>query len=44
MFESIHPICGHENLLAGMALDPDWVLDMVTVYSELAVELQRTLF
>ena len=27
-----------------MALDPDWVLDMVTVYSELAVELQRTLF
>ena len=44
VFESIHPICGHENLLAGMALDPDWVLDMVTVYSELAVELQRTLF
>ncbi len=31
-FELMHPVCGHENLLMGMALDPDWVREMVTMY------------
>lgn len=44
VFELMHPICGHENLLIGMALDPDWVRDMVDTYSRLNVELQEILF
>jgi len=29
IFELIHPVCGHEYMLIGMAVDPDWVKDMV---------------
>ena len=29
-FEQMHPVCGHEHMLMGMALDPDWVIDMAT--------------
>jgi Uroporphyrinogen-III decarboxylase len=44
VFELMHPVCGHENLLIGMALDPEWVCDMVDTYSRLTVELQEILF
>ncbi|HOQ67692.1 MAG TPA: uroporphyrinogen decarboxylase family protein [Candidatus Atribacteria bacterium] len=44
VFELIHPVCGHEYMLMGMALDPDWVRDMVDTYSRLTVELQEILF
>ncbi len=44
VFECIHPMCGHENLLIGMALDPAWVADMVDTYANLTLELQRLLF
>ncbi len=44
VFESIHPVCGHEHMLAGMALDPDWVKDMADTYAYLTVELQKILF
>lgn len=44
VFESIHPVCGHENMLVGMALDPDWVRDMAETYADLAIELQKMLF
>lgn len=44
VFESMHPVCGHENLLVGMALDPDWIHDMADTYSKLIVSLQRILF
>lgn len=44
VFELMHPVCGHENLLVGMALDPDWIRDMVETYSTLIVELQEILF
>ncbi len=27
-FEQMHPVCGHEYMLMGMALDPDWVKDI----------------
>ncbi len=43
-FEMIHPVCGHEYMLMGMAEDPDWVVDMVTTYTRLVVELQKMLF
>ena len=36
-FEQMHPLCGHENMLAGMALDPDWVKDMVQTYADLTL-------
>lgn len=44
VFESIHPMCGHENMLVGMALDPEWVADMANTYASLTVELQKMLF
>lgn len=44
VFECMHPLCGHENMLAGMALDPDWVRDMAMTYARLIVELQKILF
>ena len=44
VFELMHPVCGHEYMLMGMALDPDWVKDMVTTYSELTLALQEMLF
>lgn len=44
VFEQMHPVCGHEYMLMGMALDPDWIRDMVDTYSALTVELQEMLF
>lgn len=44
VFELMHPVCGHEYMLMGMALDPDWIKDMVDTYSRLTVELQEILF
>ena len=41
VFESMHPVCGHEYMLIGMAMDPDWVRDMVNTYARLTVELRR---
>ncbi len=38
VFECIHPVCGHENMLIGMALDPDWVRDMCNVYADLIIK------
>jgi uroporphyrinogen decarboxylase len=44
VFELMHPVCGHEYMLMGMALDPDWVKDMASTYSTLTLELQEELF
>ncbi|MCL2030940.1 MAG: hypothetical protein FWG93_05290 [Oscillospiraceae bacterium] len=44
VFECIHPVCGHENMLVGMALDPEWVADMAEAYAGLTVRLQDILF
>lgn len=44
VFEQMHPVCGHEYMLMGMVLDPDWIKDMVDTYSRLTVELQEILF
>ncbi len=44
VFELMHPVCGHEHMLVGMAQDPEWVTDMVTTYSRLLIELQEILF
>jgi len=44
VFELMHPVCGHEYMLMGMALDPEWVCDMTETYSRLTIELQELLF
>ena len=36
-FEQMHPMCGHEYMLMGMALDPDWVKDMVMTYADMTI-------
>jgi len=43
-FEQMHPLCGHEHMLAGMALDPEWVKDMVSVYVDLTIHHLEILF
>ncbi len=44
VFELMHPVCGHEYMLMGMAEDPEWVQDMVATYSQLTIDLQEILF
>ncbi len=44
VFELMHPVCGHEHMLVGMALDPDWVRDMASTYADLTIALQEILF
>lgn len=44
VFELLHPVCGHEHMLLGMALDPDWIKDMVNTYADLIINLMETLF
>jgi uroporphyrinogen decarboxylase len=44
VFEQMHPICGHEHMLIGMALDPEWIADMADVLSDLTIRLMEQLF
>lgn len=44
VFELMHPVCGHQYMLMGMAMDPDWVQDMVDTFSRVTVELWEVLF
>ncbi len=44
VFEILKDVCGHEHMLVGMALDPDWVRDMAMTYASLIVNLQEILF
>ena len=43
-FEQMHPVCGHEFMLMGMALDPDWVKDMVLTYADFTIRHIESLF
>ncbi|MFO7947066.1 MAG: uroporphyrinogen decarboxylase family protein [Armatimonadota bacterium] len=43
-FEQMHPVCGHEYMLMGMALDPEWVLDMSMTYAQMTVRHLEVLF
>ncbi len=43
-FDLMSPMCGHVNLLMGMALDADWVRDMCEVYSTVTINLLEILF
>lgn len=44
VFELMHPVCGHVNLLMAMIDDPEWVTDMCQTFSHLIVALQKRLF
>ena len=44
VFEIMKNVAGHEYMLMGMALDPDWVHDMVMTYSRMFVDMQKVLF
>lgn len=44
VFEQMHPLCGHEHMLVGMALDPDWIRDMVRTYADLTIAMWEMLF
>ncbi|MDD4539359.1 MAG: uroporphyrinogen decarboxylase family protein [Lentisphaeria bacterium] len=44
VFEAIHPVVGHENMLLGMALDPDWVKDMADTFADLLIGLMEIMF
>ena len=44
VFEQMHPVCGHEYMLMGMALDPEWIHDMAKTYAELNINLMEELF
>ncbi|MFC1463195.1 uroporphyrinogen decarboxylase family protein, partial [Verrucomicrobiota bacterium] len=43
-FDCMSPMCGHENLLMGMALDPEWVQEMTDTYATVTIRLLETLF
>jgi len=43
-FEQMHPVCGHEYMLLGMAMDPGWVKDMVMTFARLTVKHLEVLF
>lgn len=43
-FEQMHPVCGHEYMCMGMALDPDWVKDMVMTFANLTIRHLEVLF
>lgn len=44
VFELMHPVCGHEYMLMGMATDPEWIQDMVMTYADFLVDLFEILF
>ncbi|MHB9129583.1 MAG: uroporphyrinogen decarboxylase family protein [Armatimonadota bacterium] len=43
-FEQMHPVCGHEYMLMGMAEDPEWVQDMVMTFAEMTIRHLEVLF
>ena len=44
VFELMHPVCGHEYMLMGMATDPEWVKDMADTFADVTIALQEILF
>jgi hypothetical protein len=41
VFESMHPVGGHEHMRMGMALDPDWGRDMAMTCADLIIRAAR---
>ncbi len=43
-FDQMSPMCGHEHLLMGMALDGEWVRQMADLYATVGIRLLEILF
>jgi len=44
-FDQMSPVCGHENLLVGMAMEPEWVVcTMCDLYVTASLEMLEILF
>jgi uroporphyrinogen decarboxylase len=43
-FDLMSPMCGHENLLMGMAADGGWVRGMADTYADITLRLLEILF
>lgn len=44
VFEAMHPLVGHEEMLAAMVYDPEWIEDMANTYADLIIRAQKLLF
>lgn len=44
VFECMHPVAGHEEMLAAMIYDPDWICDMCDTYAEMILKAMKLLF
>ncbi len=44
VFECMHPLVGHVEMLAAMIYDPEWVSDMSRTFAEMTVKAQELLF
>jgi uroporphyrinogen decarboxylase len=38
-FDAMNALCGHECVLVGMAMDPDWIKDMCDVYATATIDM-----
>jgi uroporphyrinogen decarboxylase len=43
-FDLMTPVCGHEHLLVGMAMEPEWLRAMCDLYVTMTLELLEMLF
>lgn len=44
VFEMMHPVCGHENMLMGMILEPEWIAQMAEQFMDVTLGLMEILF
>ncbi len=44
VFEAIHPLIGHENFMVAMALEPEWIEDMVKTYNDMILALHEIVY
>jgi uroporphyrinogen decarboxylase len=43
-FDQMSPVCGHENLCVGMAMEPEWIQEMCGLYVTVTLDLLEILF
>jgi uroporphyrinogen decarboxylase len=43
-FDTMNELCGHESVLTGMAMDPEWIRDMSDVYTTASIDLLEMTF
>lgn len=43
-FDAMNALCGHECILVAMAMDPDWIKDMCSVYATVTTDMLEMLY